>query len=43
MASPDRSILQLKVVLCGTRPPIWRRFLVPGNVTLDRFTISSKP
>jgi hypothetical protein len=37
MASPDRSILQLKVVLCGSRPPIWRRVLVPSTVTLDRF------
>jgi hypothetical protein len=43
MAQAAASILQLKVVLRGTRPPIWRRFLVPGNVTLDRFTISSKP
>jgi hypothetical protein len=37
MPQANTSILQLKVVLCGTRPPIWRRVLVPGNVTLDRF------
>jgi hypothetical protein len=28
------SIFQLKITLRGSRPPIWRRVLVPGNVTL---------
>jgi hypothetical protein len=27
-------IYQIKVTLLGTRPPIWRRLLVPGNLTL---------
>ena len=27
-------IYQLKVTLLGTMPPIWRRLLVPANVTL---------
>ena len=29
------SIYQLKVVLLESQPPIWRRLLVPGNVTLE--------
>lgn len=29
-------IYQIKVALQGSRPPIWRRFQVPGDVTLYR-------
>jgi len=36
MASPSQ-ILQLKVSLLGvTKPPVWRRLLVPANIRLDR-------
>lgn len=27
---------QLKISLEGSKPPIWRRLLVPGDITLDR-------
>ena len=32
---PKAPIYQLKVTLNGIRPPIWRRLLVPGDVTLE--------
>lgn len=32
-----RNIYQIKVVLNGAKPPIWRRLLVPSNLTLGRF------
>ncbi|MCG5440271.1 plasmid pRiA4b ORF-3 family protein [Micromonospora foliorum] len=31
-----RQIFQLKMSLAGTRPPVWRRVLVPAGYTLDR-------
>ena len=32
-----RSIYQLKVTLKGSKPPIWRRILVPSNINLGEF------
>jgi len=32
-----RSIYQVKVSLKGAKPPIWRRLLVPSNLTLGQF------
>ena len=34
-----RSIYQLKITLNGIKPPIWRRFLVPDNLTLGTFHV----
>ena len=31
-----QEIYQIKITLLGTRPPIWRRLLVPGNLTLEQ-------
>ncbi|MFB9179235.1 plasmid pRiA4b ORF-3 family protein [Dactylosporangium sucinum] len=31
-----RLIYQLRIVLDGVTPPVWRRVLVPGGFTLDR-------
>jgi Plasmid pRiA4b ORF-3-like protein len=32
--SDDKRIVSLKVALRGTRPPVWRRLLMPGTMTL---------
>ena len=29
-------VYQLKVTLADVAPPVWRRLVVPGNITLDR-------
>lgn len=36
MPRPLQDIYQFKVTLLGTRPPIWRRFLVPAELTLTQ-------
>ena len=36
VAARARVIYQLKITLKAIRPPIWRRFQVPGDHTLDR-------
>ena len=30
------TICQIKVTLLGTKPPIWRRLLIPADITLER-------
>lgn len=34
--SPSSQIYQLKITLRGSRPPIWRRVLAPGDITLAK-------
>jgi len=32
--NPQQAVLRIKIVLLGTKPPIWRRVLVPADFTL---------
>jgi hypothetical protein len=32
--SAEEAVCQIKIVLVGTKPPVWRRVLVPANFTL---------
>jgi hypothetical protein len=34
IARKAENLLSLKVTLCGVRPPVWRRLVVPGRMTL---------
>jgi hypothetical protein len=36
MAKKPAQIYQLKVTLKNSQPSIWRRILVPSDITLDR-------
>jgi hypothetical protein len=36
MPKPTQKTYQLKVTLTGSKPPIWRRILVPSDITLGR-------
>lgn len=35
-AAPPKQVYQLKITLNGSKPPIWRRVLVPDNLTLNQ-------
>jgi hypothetical protein len=35
MTKPSPDVYQLKITLLGTKPPIWRRLLVPSNSTFE--------
>lgn len=36
MLQKKQTVYQLKIALRGIRPPIWRRVLVPSNITFDQ-------
>ncbi len=40
MALDKDSVFQLKITLRDVRPQVWRRFLVPSTITLDRLHCS---
>jgi hypothetical protein len=40
VTSPDEGLIyQIKVALKGSKPPIWRRLLVPSDVALDKLHV----
>jgi len=40
VADTELTIFQLKISLVGTsKPPVWRRLLVPADIRLDRFHV----
>lgn len=36
MLQKKQTVYQLKIALRGIRPPIWRRVLIPSNITFDQ-------
>ena len=40
MRSRNNQTLQFKIVLKGTKPPIWRRIVIPSNYTFWDFHVA---